>query len=302
MWSENLNELEKIVLLKEVKGRKLKITIYPKKLEEMNWSWNSLNFLYNEDEFAIVEDIESYEHLTLTTDGDTEVYTINEDEKITGILKFEDIESLVKTREIYDENKYLIEDKNHFSLHFCKVFNGAMIKLEPACNQKASEKVHEYETVDVSDFQANPKTIDELIELLEECFISQFGEKPHWIITDEYQRVKKLSNDKYLVLETTDLRNTFPGDKFSVTRMLVDINLYNIETEEFYNEYLAAYGYKSIKELRQKYLNTANQIIAEIISETDSYNEAVLRTHCEDEQEVLQHLEDLMKEYDSKNN
>lgn len=141
-----------------------------------------------------------------------------------------------------------------------------------------------------------------LIDFLIERFMHFFGPKPHWVQSDDFQFVKIISDKEFKVLETTDLRKVSDeNNNFAVTAMGINLNDYNITDESFFKKYLKAYGYKSLKKLKFQYAvankTDINQIIAEIISKTDSFNNADARHYCKTEKEVMEFISEYIKKH-----
>lgn len=138
----------------EVCGRKLEVFINTELLNKMDWSWESLCFANNNETFAHIEDIHTGEILILETDGEVKVRSWDNNEYIST----DEIKNLSFNESIYDDSKYSIESNNWFSLSFYKSTHKKVTLLEDFV------------------FEAEPKDINELIDILIQSYMEYFEE------------------------------------------------------------------------------------------------------------------------------
>lgn len=108
-----------------------------------------------------------------------------------------------------------------------------------------------------------------------------------WISTDDMQYVKKISDKSFILIEIAEVPDK---SSFIITKMFIDLDFYNIESEEFFNSYISVYGYSSLKQILSLYGDAAYQILAEMISETDSFNEGEVIGEYSSKKEVIRRL------------
>lgn len=150
-----MKEVLSQITIYKFQERKLEVFINTELLNKMNWSWESLCFADNRERFAHIEDIYTGEILILDTDGEVKVKSWDNNE----YLSLNEVKELSFKELINDESKYSIESNNWFSLNFAK---------------ESDEKV---EFLEDCIFEAEPRNIDELTDILIEIFIEYFKEK-----------------------------------------------------------------------------------------------------------------------------
>ena len=95
--------------------------------------------------------------------------------------------------------------------------------------------------------------------------------KKEWMKTDDLQFVAKINEKKFEVIDIVQS----PEGLFIINHALVDLDEYdNKEIEAV----LKPYGYKGIENVISIYGTSANQIIAECITESDNASTKILDT------------------------
>lgn len=126
------------------------VTMFPKLMDDMNWSWESLVYVRNDETFAIVENKTTGEKTVLNTNGEVEIIKIDDMTKLYP----DEIVYLAQKGLIY-EDKYQINYNNWFSLEY---------------NDKDGM------LIDDAVFEATPKNCNQLATLLMESHLSYFAE------------------------------------------------------------------------------------------------------------------------------
>lgn len=138
---------EEVVYHYEIDEIDYAVTMHTQLMKQMNWTWESLIFAYNDELFAVVENKATGEKTCLTTHGEVRVLDANKEQ-----LSIDEIIKLAKEDAIYGE-KYDIDCNNWFSLEYC--YSDSTI---------ADDDV----------FEATPKTCAELADLLIESHLRFF--------------------------------------------------------------------------------------------------------------------------------
>jgi hypothetical protein len=96
---------------------------------------------------------------------------------------------------------------------------------------------------------------------MNETIASDVSKERAWVQSDEYQYVRKLSDNTFQVVETVREE----GDLCAVYMCYVDLTDYSTENIE---GYLKFFGYLDLKSVEAVYGDAAQKIIAECIAET----------------------------------
>lgn len=144
------------VIMYEVNGRTLEVFIDNTLMEKMNWSWESLMFPENNEKFALIEDVNSGELLSLITEGEVSVIDLCTKEEIS----IEKIKELSSYDSIYKNRRYFVEIGNHFAISLDKV--------------NSDEKV---EHLDRIIFDKQPRNETDFINLLIDLFVDYYDKK-----------------------------------------------------------------------------------------------------------------------------
>ena len=124
-------------------------------LDKMNWSWESLIFADNMETFAYVKDLATGNILTLETHGEVSVLDIKDNSRE---LSIDEVMTIALAGDIYDPDKYEISNNNWFSCTYGKMINNK-----------------EFELLEDDVFEAMPKDIDSLIDILLDIFEHYFS-------------------------------------------------------------------------------------------------------------------------------
>lgn len=132
--------------LYEIDDVEYSVVMYPKALDKMNWSWESLVFPDNDETFAYVEDKNNANMTYLVTNGKVKVTDMATEEDLSN----DEISRLAKESKIDDCYRYYIGNNNWFSIEYCN-----------RCGEPLEEYVLEEDV-----FEATPKTLSELADIL----------------------------------------------------------------------------------------------------------------------------------------
>ena len=144
------NELVKSIFRKN----SLLITVFNENLKEIenkNWKWDSLMFASNDCTFVTVQDVNNSRLLRLVTHGDVKI--LNNSGECLSLKEIENLSS-----NDYDFSNEEIAENNWFSMDFGHIKNDV------------------FHCEDDYVFDAEPKSIDELIEILVTSFYQYFSQ------------------------------------------------------------------------------------------------------------------------------
>lgn len=155
------NELIELSNIEELvfNDKDKKITINLSSIRKLNGTWESLLFSENTNNFILIEDIINNKLLELTTNGSVRITNLSNQEVLTN-KDGDEIRSLVNNRDIYDSEKYFIDENNWFEIYYGE----NSLSETPA----GSEKNPNYYDGEV--FESTPKTMLALIHTIKEIF------------------------------------------------------------------------------------------------------------------------------------
>lgn len=174
----NLKEAKSVEIKRYVEKLKKEV-IVNLNLSVIDFKWESLLFSDNLENFATV--IAGDYIVELITEGEVRIVDTETDSVYkNGNIPYE-ILSKIRNGDIYEDDRYVVDNNNWFALHFG-------IKLN-----KEGDTI-QYQTLDDLIFEANPESIDELIEKLIEYTVyflevekSRDGIKPYLAKCDDVE-------------------------------------------------------------------------------------------------------------------
>lgn len=122
-----------------------------------------------------------------------------------------------------------------------------------------------------------------------------------WINTDTLQRVLKLSENEFVVVETIceDIAEHLKDDEFQAGFLVFEVDLKEFDNEDL-EKYVESY-YSDLAEVKEDYGKYWKQIVAEIIAETDCQQERLYDTSAKvynNELDVEKDLDEFLLELD----
>lgn len=156
----------KKIMLFDYNNKQYEALINESLLKEVNYEWNSYNFIDKDYVFMTLRELSSNNIITLTTCGHDIDFIVRDLKTNEEIMDWDKILELSKNKKLHDRStEYSVEDGNWFSIDFLKSESkNDNYKLEEEYNAFVKNNNLEYIDSDASYFA--PENFEKLIEFL----------------------------------------------------------------------------------------------------------------------------------------